>query len=327
MKEEVSIRLISKESDLPDIASRNFFHSVEFFRILEATPMQEPRMAIAMDERGKVVAHMLTIVTYHKSLLPPALYSHGRVYGEGEYDEGIEREEMFRRFLDVVTESFKHRMCLYIEFSHLGSKMFGYESFRSKGYFPIQWQEIHNSLHSVAPIERLPQKILDRISEARQHGATTEVAVPGSKDVRQAIKLLKWHFKFKARRSIPSVDMFQQLSTLDKCKMFVTKYRKHVIGTCICIYTNGNAYMWHLASLRKSYMPLHPTTLTVWAALSDAYAEGMRHMYFLDAGLPFKHSPMRDFILSFGGKPVTKYRWFITPLPWLNSIVNWIYNE
>ena len=83
MKEEVSIRLISHESDLPDIASHNFFHSVDFFRILEATPMQEPCMAIAEDGTGHVVAHMLTTIFFHRSLLPPVVYLHGRVYGEG----------------------------------------------------------------------------------------------------------------------------------------------------------------------------------------------------------------------------------------------------
>ena len=49
MKEEVIIRLVSKQSDLPDFHSRNFFHSKEMFCIMEHTPSLEPCMAIAED--------------------------------------------------------------------------------------------------------------------------------------------------------------------------------------------------------------------------------------------------------------------------------------
>lgn len=159
MKEEVSIRLISHESDLPDIASHNFFHSVDFFRILEATPMQEPCMAIAEDGTGHVVAHMLTTIFFHRSLLPPVVYLHGRVYGDGEYDEGVDKSLIFGRFLNAVTARFNNRLCLYIEFSHLSNKMIGYEAFRANGYFPIPWQEIHNSLHSLPPADRYPRRL------------------------------------------------------------------------------------------------------------------------------------------------------------------------
>ena len=327
MKEEVSIKLISRESDLPYFESHNFFHSVEFFRMLEATPRLEPCMAVAEDGQGNVVAHMLTTIFYHRTLLPPAVYSHGRVYGEGEYTCDADKESIFRLFLEHITRRFDHHLCLYIEFSNLSSKMFGYENFRKCGYFPVQWQEIHNSLHSMEPDARLTSKTQARIAEARRHGVTSHLAAPGSKELRQAVKLIKSHFMLKPRRTIPSHELFEKLATSNSCRIFVTKYNGHTIGTCVCIHTGGNAYMWHLATRRKSFRLLHTDTYTVWAALTDAYEQGMRHMYFLDAGLPFKKSPMREFVMGFGGKPVSKYRWFRFPIPWINKIIDWLYNE
>ncbi|MCI6550209.1 MAG: GNAT family N-acetyltransferase, partial [Prevotella sp.] len=32
-------------------------------------------------------------------------------------------------------------------------------------------------------------------------------------------------------------------------------------------------------------------------------------------------------ILSFGGKPVAKYRWFRFSIGWINRILTWIYKE
>lgn len=309
------------------MTDRNFFHSAEFFRILEATPMQEPCMAVAEDSCGHVVAHMLTTIFFHHSLLPPAIYSHGRVYGEGEYETPECRDEIFPRFLKAVTSRFNHHLCLYIEFSHLSSKMFGYKAFRHCGYFPVPWQEIHNSLHSMEPSERLSERTQLLVAEAERRGVTQTVITADGNDLKQAVRLLKGHFRFKVRRSIPDEEFFKRLAQSDNCRIYATKYHDRIIGMCVCVLTGGNAYMWHLAARRKTYMKLHPATYTVWTALNETHREGMRHMYFLDAGIPFKNSPLRDFITSFGGKPVSKFRWFRFPLEWLNRTFDWLYNE
>ena len=70
MKEEVSVTLITKASDLPGIICDDFFQSVELFKILEATPKQKPYMALATDGQGLIVAHLLAVVSYHHLLLP-----------------------------------------------------------------------------------------------------------------------------------------------------------------------------------------------------------------------------------------------------------------
>lgn len=50
--------------------------------------------------------------------------------------------------------------------------------------------------------------------------------------------------------------------------------------------------------------------MTIWQALSDAQEQDAQHLHFMDAGLPLKSNLYREFILGFGGKPVTKFRWF-----------------
>ncbi len=47
----------------------------------------------------------------------------------------------------------------------------------------------------------------------------------------------------------------------------------------------------------------------------------------MDVGLPFRHNRYRDFILSFGGKEVSTYRWFRFSFSWLNRVIGWFYRE
>lgn len=116
MKEEVSVTLITKASDLPGIICDDFFQSVELFKILEATPKQKPYMALATDGQGLIVAHLLAVVSYHHLLLPPFTYSHCHIYGEGVYAPEVENKEaIFSLFVKAITAELTHKLCLFIE--------------------------------------------------------------------------------------------------------------------------------------------------------------------------------------------------------------------
>lgn len=323
---DVSVRLITRSGDLPVMQCRNFFHSVAFFKILEGTSGMTPCMAVVQNGIGEVVAHMLAVISRRRTLLPPFLFRFAHVYGEGEYEEGTDVKSVFSRMLEALTSRFRRAMCLYCEFSELSSKMFGYGAFRANGYFPIPWQEVHNSLHSMHPDNRLGERIQRRVAASHRYGVQT---APSDSDADTAayIKLLRRYFKFKSRRHIPSNTLFQTLAATKNGVNIVTKLKGRVIGGCTMVFSGRNAYMWFMASRRKSYHFFYPAEQTVIGALRYAYDKGYDHMFFLDAGLPFKRSPYREFVMSFGGKPVAKYHWFKFPLPWLNRVYSWLYNE
>jgi len=269
---------------------------------------------------------MLALVWRHTTLLPPWTYSHGRIYGEGEYADHTDKDIVFGLLLNAVTQMFRHRMCLYTEFSDISSKMFGYRHFRKNGYFPIPWQEIHNSLHSTPPERRLSEKAKSRIAKAQRHGVETKL-LSDEAELNTFYKLLHNYFFFKTRRHIPGKNLFRQLAKSANSKILITLYKSRIIGGCVCIFSCNNAYLWYLASKRKTYHHIRPNSATVWAAIEYAHKQHFNHIYFLDAGLPFRNNPMRDFILSFGGKPISKYRWFRFPIPRVNKLLSWFYND
>ncbi len=324
--ETYNVNIYSKGDQLPAIDESNFFHSSELFHIIEASPGERPYMAVATDDEGRVVGQMLAFIRRRGSWLPPYFYTQGRIYGEGVYADDVKRDEVFGLLLHQLTRKFQRKLCLYVEFSDLSRKMFGYRYFRKEGYFPVNWQEVHNSLHSMDPRDRLSDKMKARIDRIYKLGVETREAETED-EVHAFYKLLNGFYRFKMRRIIPPEHQVKQFFNSENGRIFITLHKRRVIGGSVCVFSGGNAYLWYLASKRKIYAGLHPNLMTVWYAIEWSWRQGYRHIYFLDVGLPFSKNPFREFILSFGGKPVAKYRWFKFTIKWFNRLLSFIYRE
>jgi hypothetical protein len=325
VNEELRIEIIERSELLPPMENRHFFHGREYFCILEKTRGQKPYMVVA--RRGdRIVAHLLASLRRRGSLIPPYLFTQGRIYGEGEYADGEDRELLFSMMLEAITRKLQRKICLYIEFSNLSQKMFGYKYFRQQGYFPVHWMEVHNSLHSREPEERLNENMIQRIERIGEAGVEVSV-VEDFSQFRDFHRMLYRFFSLKVRRYLPPARLFAELLKSRQARLFCTRHHGQTIGGCACVYDDENAYLWYIASKSKSHPKLHPETATVWAAIQDAHERHFRHFRFMDVGLPFRHNRYRDFILSFGGKEVSTYRWFRFSFSWLNRVIGWFYRE
>lgn len=322
----IKTTIYTKLEKLPEVSDRNFFHSRLLFAISAQTPRMKPYMTVCTDDSGLVLSQLLTIVRYRTSFLPPFFFMHCRILGEGDYAESsYRREDLFGEMLQAITSRL-NKTTLYIEVSNLGQKMFGYRHFRQESYFPVHWMSIHNSLHSRTPEERISEKIQQRIDNAYAKGVTTG-EVGSKEDFMHFTKLLRKHHWLKPKRYIPDDRFFREAMTTDACRLFVTKFRQHVIGCAACVYSQNNAYLWYAAFRRKTYLPLHPDTLTIWHCIKYAHSQGYEHINFMDVGLPFRKNSFREFILSFGGKPVSTLRWFRCSIRWINAVLSWIYRD
>lgn len=312
--------------DLPELEGNDFFHSRQLFEMLLKTPRQKPYLVVTTDETGRVVSHLLGTIRIRTFWLPPFLLVHCRVLSEGVYAESpYPKEELMAEMLDALTQRLANWV-LYIEVSNLSQKMFGYKQLRQLGFYPVNWMSIHNSLHSRTPEERISEKMQRRIDNAYAHGVTTGL-VESEEDFTAFTKLLRKHHWLKPKRYIPDNQFFRQAMESDALRLFVTKYHERVIGCAACVYSQGNAFLWYAAFRRKSYLPLHPDTLTIWHCIKYAHSNGYEHINFLDVGLPFRKNSFREFILSFGGKPVSTLRWFRCSIRWINKLLSWIYRD
>ena len=316
--------IYTRGDTLPTMDGGNFYHSPELFHIVERTPGQRPCMAVATDGQGRVVGHILVFLL--RASWMPLLYWQAHAYGEGDYAEDVNSEEVFGLLLEALVRRLRRRLCFFIEFSDISRKMFGYKYFRAQGFFPIPWQEIHNSLHSMDPHDRLQPKMLKKIGHIYQQGVVTR-EVTTEEDLDRFVHLVRGFYRWKVHRVVPPEKQIAEIYRSDNGRLFATLYKGRLIGGCVCVYSEGNAYLWYLASLRKRYARLHPATMTVWQAIIWAWKHNYAHIYFLDAGLPYPNNPFREFILRFGGKPVAKYRWFRFSIGWLNNLLSWIWKE
>ncbi len=326
MRMAYQVKVYTTGDELPQLPHANFFHSPELYHIISRTSGQKPFMAVATDERGCVVGHLLAIVRGRISLFPPFYYVQGRIYGEGEYAAGAPVEDVFRPLITAVTQRLRKRLCFITELSNLSRKMFGYNALRENHYFPIGWQEVHESLHSKSPEERITPRALEHINHAYSRGVETRQAA-SEDEVRELYRMLHKVYRFRPQRFPPTEELMVQLFHSESARIFVTLYKGKVIGGCTCIYSSETAYLWHVAARRKRYPHLHPELITIWQALQWAHQHGYAHLIFLDAGLPLPHNPYRDFILRFGGKPVATYRWYRVSVAWINKVIEWICRE
>lgn len=325
---ELKVTIYEHARELPEMSDGNYFHSKELMELCERTPLQKPFMAVVTGTDGTVVAHMLAILYYRRSWIPPYLYMHVRVIGEGVFHlTGKEhhRQQLFGLMAEAITERMQNRT-LYIEFSHLSQKMFGYKDLKRMGFFHVKWMNIHNSLHSKMPEERITERQMKRIEAAQERGAVTKL-VETKEEFHEFSKLLRRHNWLKPRRHLPADAFFQGMMDSQRCRLFITKYKERVIGCCACVHSEGDMYLWYSASRRKSFAMLHPNAVTIWNAMKQAHEEGMQHFRFVDVGLPFRRNPYRDFILSFGGKEVTGFRWFRISIRWVNAFASWWWRE
>ena len=316
----VKVTIYQHTDTLPEFPSGNFFHSRELMALCEQTPRLKPYMAVITDDNGAVVAHLLAIRRFRKSWLPPFLYTHIHIYGNNGNST-----EHFGMMLHSLTRLLQNRT-LYIELSHLREKMFGYRELRRLNFFPVRWMNIHNSLHSRTPEERISEQLLQRITHAQQRGIVTK-PVETLAEFEAFSKLLRHHNWLKPKRYIPDDSFFREMMQRGLCQILITKYHEHVIGTTVTVFSDGDAYLWYSASRRKSFAPLHPNAVTMWATIKAAHEAGWQHIRFMDVGLPFRRNPYRDFILRFGGKEVSTYRWFRISIRWVNRLASWLWRE
>lgn len=324
---KLTTTIYRKTEDLPPLDDTNFFHSSRLFEISRQASRQKPYMVVVADGEGRLVSHMLGIVRYRTFLFPPFLLIHCRVLGEGVYyrDADYPRDQLFGMMLEALTRLLNKRT-FYIEVSNLSQKMTGYRQLKQQQFFPVHWMSIHNSLHSHAPEERINEKLQKRIDNARTKGVITN-EVSSDNDFKEFLKLLRKHNLLKPKRYIPDDRFFQRIMEGKDGRLFVTKYHNKVIGCAAVVYSEGNAYLWYSAFRRKSYMAVHPDVMTIWDTMQDCYQRGLQHMCFMDVGLPFSKNPFREFILRFGGKEQSTFRWFRFSIRWINSLLRWLYRE
>lgn len=317
-------RIYEHVVELPDFPCRKYFHSRQLMQIYEDAQRQKPYMIVVSDDDEQVVAHLLAVVRQHRLWIPPFLMQHAWIIGEGEYERGVNnREEVFDMMVSALKNKLQHQV-LYFELLGFEQKMFGYGALRRMDFFPVKWMSVHNSLHSAPPQDRISERLLHRIENGIARGAVTK-KVENDEEFNAFFNLLSQYNWLKPYHYQPPASFFRSLMDDGHCQIFITLFHGHVIGAAVCIYSENDVYLWYSAARRKSMAPLHPLSVTLWKAMTDAHEAGYDHVRFLNVGMPFRRNPYRDFILRFGGKECSTYRWFLTPIKWVNHFFTWLW--
>ena len=323
------IRLMTYRSGsvLPTLPGESLSNSSELFYVYGQTPGYTPILVVASVEE-RPIAKLQAVIRRSVRLFPPSIIKRCEIFGTGEYfDDTFSKEELFGLMLEHLTGEVLQE-CFLIEFRNLPTALFGYKHFRCNGYFPVNWIRVYNSLHSLSPEERLDAKRKRQVSRALKQGVSLQ-EVKTEEEMNKFLKLLKRNYSSKIRKHFPDLQLFQQLiqggPERKSARTFLVKYRNRIIGGSFCMYSHDRAYLCFSFGLRKTFAWLHPNSMAIWAALTDAHEKGYPHFEFIDAGLPYQKVGYRNFILSFGGKQISTRRWFRFRWEWLNKLAGRLY--
>jgi hypothetical protein len=324
----LTVKRYNRNTELPPMPTTAQCYFASFFKAYAATPGFSPYLWTAEDEQGRYAGSLFAITQRCFRWFPPFLFHRAFVITEGHYAEsGYRHEDVFKLLLDTATPFLLHK-CLMIEFKRIRNGRFGYKYFRDQKYIPIHWLEVHNSLHSRAPEERVFERVYQRIERSERQGVMVEDAVD-DKDINEGVSLLRHYYASKLRRYCPPpvffVSLLEKQGAEKTAELIVVKFNEHIIGASFIIFGGGDAHLLYWGGLRKTYHQYFPGIMAVWGAIKSADRHHCAHLRFSDAGLPFRTNPYRDFILSFGGTQQSTRRWFRFRWAWLNKILSLIY--
>ena len=326
------IEIFTKSDELPQLIEGPIQHSTFMFQTIESSSIGKPYMLVAYDEEGKELGHLLMIKKRNIKFIPPVLSVWYSIQGEGAYSEDCKEEEdkIFAAFLEKVFDLFDFRHT-FIEVENIEDSRFAYGTLSRHSFIPIRDQRIYISLHSKDPHERLTRSYKAHIRKAEERGVTTRRAT-SDKEINEALTLMKNFYRSKTRKRLPkSKILFNMLHNDDgtlseKAKMFLVIYKDKIIGSSICLYEKGRAFLAYSCGLRKSFPLQFPGIMAIWAALDDAHREGYAHFEFLEVrGLSKLRRSYLGAISNFGGKEVGTLRWYHFKWNWVNKFLRWIY--
>ena len=315
---------------LPTLMPGIFFHSEQFFHILENSPGIKPVMLVAYDgeeEKG----HLLAMLKHDFRIIPPGIHHWCSIYSEGVYaDKGCDRNEILSMFIDKLLKILDFRYT-FIEVRYIADTRLTYRTFSKFSFVPRNDLRIYNSLHSRKPEERLTRAYHSHIRRAKARGVTYR-QITEREDIEAGIKMLKKYYVSKVDRYFAPTELLTRMLTRHEehtpdTRMFAV-YNKDgkMIGCSICLYSEGRAYMLYSCGLRKSYPLLYPGIMSVWAAIKDAHERGYAHFEFAVSGTPLnKYRGFKNFLLNFGGKQTGTLRWYRFRWNWVNKILRKIY--
>ena len=322
------IEIFETLKDIPQLATGSPFHSIELFRMISSSGDANPFMFVCFKD-GKAIAHLLTVRRREFRLIPFGIYTWYSIYGEGVYCEECNKEKIFSLFIEKLFQNVDY-LHTFIEIRNLSDRRFAYKTLSEKEFYPVKCLRIYNSLHSRSPQERLSRSYRSYIKKAEERGVTFGKAMNVS-EIEAGLRLLRNYYTTKIRRHFPNMKAMYTLLTdgsnsAERAQLFIVRYKDKIIGSSICLYEKGRAYLAYSCGLRKRYPLLYPGIVSIWAAITDAHSHGYSHFEFSESNLLSRnYSGYINTVLNFGGKQASTTRWFHFKWRWLNKILRAIY--
>ena len=151
-------------------------------------------------------------------------------------------------------------------------------------------------------------------------GATIEEN-PTIEQVRAYYDVLFDLYRTKVKMPLLPWEFFEKLYYCPSCKYLLVLYDGQVVGGSICMLLPGHGvYEWYACGKDGLFKNIHPSSVTKYAGMKYACANGYAVFDMMGAGKPDEEYGVRDFKAEFGGELVEHGRFLCVTKPLLYCI-------
>lgn len=152
-------------------------------------------------------------------------------------------------------------------------------------------------------------------------GATV-VAAPTIRQVEAFYEILCELYRTKVKTGLWPFEFFKKLYESPSGRFFLIEYDGHIVGGSACVAAgDGSVYEWFACGKDGVFKNIHPSSLTKYAGISYAVANGFAAFDMMGAGAPGDGGyGVRDFKLEFGGELIEYGRFKLVLNPILYGV-------
>lgn len=284
------------------------FQSSEMYLLFKNTRNFDPVPILAMTD-GKVTGVMLAVLIKEFSGIIGYFSSRTVIYGGPLINHEAEQsDELLDGLLKELITLVKSRS-IFIQFRNFTDRSSSKKIFEQNGFrFMERLNYLVDTTSDKKVKENISESKMRQIKKGLKSGATI-IAPEHIGDVKEFYEILRFLYKFKVKKPLPSWDFFSNFYEQSKNGKLgvirLIKYNDRIIGGILSpVFDNKVIYEWYVCGLDEEFKNLYPSVLATWAPIDYALKNNLKFFDFMGVGIPDRDYGVREFKAKFGGELV-----------------------
>lgn len=281
------------------------FQSTSMYSLFESTRNFYP-IALWMEEHGKPIATMLSVIIKEYSGWLGLLSSRTVIYGGPLIDESrTDKDEILDLLLKNLIQLVKNKS-VFIQFRNFSDQTKNNKIFEQNSFNHLaRLNYIVDTTSEKIVRQRMSSSKMRQVKKGLSLGAKI-IEPQNLGQVKEFYSILHDLYKNKVKKPLPKFSFFQSFYEQTRMSQLgiirLIEFEGKIIGGIVSPISGKKViYEWYICGLDQEYRKLYPSVLATWAAIDYALQNNIQSFDFMGVGVPNKDYGVREFKSKFGG--------------------------